>query len=381
MHKPSFDTWTTIFLFAAIQGLFVSVVLCFVRKENRQNNRLLAFLILLFSVTLIEYVMYWTQYIYRFPHVMNMSSAFPFLSGVILFLYFRNVFENTKMRRSDALHLLPFAIHILYMLPLYLSTAETKVRWMKGETIPGSLFNWPQSISNLHSWFPLLMIAHMTGYAFVIYGRFRGMSRTNNEVRSWFNWLCGLFVLFIASFASYFILVQFPFFNSTWDYMISFSMMFFIYFIAWFGYLQPRVFSGFALMEAGKPVERYKYSALDQEASREILEKLESAMLSQKLYRENDLRLEKLAEAIHVSKHHLSQVINEQKGVSFFEYINGLRIGEAKQLLASTSRKELTVIEVAYSVGFNNKVSFNTTFKKITGKTPTEFRKEVTGTV
>jgi AraC-like DNA-binding protein len=172
------------------------------------------------------------------------------------------------------------------------------------------------------------------------------------------------------------VLVNFSFFSDEWDYMISFSMMFTIYFIAWFGYMQPKVFSGFTLQESMKQPQRYKNSALDEDVSKEILGLLDEVMTGKKLYRQSDLRLEKLAEEVGTSKHYLSQVINEQKGMNFFEYVNTLRIADAQDLLAEKSKQELNIIDVAYMVGFNNKVSFNNTFKKITGKTPTEFRNE-----
>ncbi len=377
MRTPSFDTWTTLFLFAAIQGLFVSAVLCFIKKENRFKNILLALLLFLFSVTLIEYVLYWTNYIFEYPHVMGMSAAFPFLFGGILYFYFRNVFKGETISSKDAIHLLPFGINVIYQIPLYLSSTEVKRRWLQGNPVEASLFSWPEEMRNLYSWFPWLQIIQMVCYAFVIYRSFYSISKTNAGVRTWFLWLTGLFFLFVTSFTSYYVLSRFSFFNLTWDYMISVSMTFFIYFIAWFGYLQPQIFSGYSINQSLKPTGRYKNSAIDKEVSDEILFKLETVMAENKLYRENDLRLDTLANSINVSKHHLSQVINEQKGMSFFEYVNEQRITEARQLLASTSKKELNIIDVAYSVGFNNKVSFNTTFKKITGKTPTEFRKEV----
>ncbi|MBK9046995.1 MAG: AraC family transcriptional regulator [Bacteroidetes bacterium] len=56
--------------------------------------------------------------------------------------------------------------------------------------------------------------------------------------------------------------------------------------------------------------------------------------------------------------------------------MNALRIEEAKSLLANPQKHKVNVIEIAYQVGFNNKVTFNSTFKKSTGLTPTEFRKQ-----
>jgi AraC-like DNA-binding protein len=374
MQEPSFDTWTTIFLFAAIQGIFVSAVLCFLKKENRYNNSLIALLVFLFSVTLIEYVLYWTHYIYRFPHMMGVSGGFPFLFGVILYLYFRNVFLNKPIIRTDLKHFIPFIIYSVYQLPVYLSSAVVKRSWLTGNNVHASLFEWPFAMGKINMFMPWLMVAQMIWYAILIYRAFNAISKSGHHVRTWFNWLTGLFALFIISFSSYYILIHFSFFSISWDYMISFSMMFFIYFIAWFGYLQPQIFSGFSLRESVQ--KRYKNSALDSQVSHEILMKLNNIMTEKKLYRESDLRLESLAEIISVSRHHLSQVINEQTGMSFFEYLNQQRIEEAKEILAGTSKKDMNIIEVAYTVGFNNKVSFNTTFKKITGKTPTEFRRD-----
>ena len=376
MHQPSFDTWTIIFLFAAVQGVFVSVVLFFIRRENKFNNNLLALLVFLFSVTLFEYVMYWTNYIQRFPHVISVSAPYPFLFGVLLYFYMLHVFENKKISRADLSHFIPFLIYVVYLLPVYTSDAATKREWLQGNMVAPSLFHWPWMDFRINVFIPWLMIIHMSAYAFLVHKKFFAISRTNPEVKNWFNWLSGLFILFVASFASYYILVHFSFFNRSWDYLISFAMMFFIYFIAWFGYLQPRVFSGFSLNESIKNRERYRNSVLDVDSSREILEKLQTAMLIDKLYHDSDLRLEKLAQSLNVSRHHLSQVINEQTGMNFFEYINHHRIGEAKHLLSATSKKELNIIDVAYEVGFNNKVSFNTAFKKITGQTPTSFRNE-----
>ncbi len=306
--------------------------------------------------------------------MMDVSATFPMVFGVILYFYFRNVFENKALSKKDLLHLIPFLLAVLLLLPQYLSTAAVKLIWMTGGQAKASVFHWPFQQQTLIRIFPWIKIVHMLIYASFISYSYTSLSKTNQEVSSWFNWLTGLFIAFIVSYASYYILVNFAFFNVEWDYMISFSMMFAIYFIAWFGYLQPKVFSGFTIIDAIRGGPRYKNSALNEDISQEILTRLNTLMHTEKVYRENDLRLEKLAGILSVSKHHLSQVINEQTEMNYFEYINHLRIEEAKELLIQKTKKELNIIEVAFMVGFNNKVSFNNTFKKIVGKTPTEFR-------
>ncbi|HMT28533.1 MAG TPA: helix-turn-helix domain-containing protein [Bacteroidia bacterium] len=376
MNQPTFDTWTTIFLFAAIQGIFVSVVLLFIKKENRFNNSLISLIILLFSITLIEYVLYWTHYQLYFPHVISISAAFPFLTGVILWYYFRNIFEKKRISLNDFVHLLPFLIYVIYLLPVYLSSAEVKQEWILGNHVKPSLFVWPPIFRQFNKFWPWITIVHMFAYAGFIFKKYHRLSIANKEVAVWFRWLMGLFVLYILSYTSYFVLVNFDFFNNQWDYMISFSMMFFIYFIAWFGYLQPQVFSGFSLKEAMTTPQRYKNSALTEDMSQELADRLKSLMINEKLYRESDLRLDKLADKMGVSRHNLSQVINEQMNMNFFEYLNYLRIEESCHLLTSRSGNDLTISEIAFGVGFNNKVSFYTMFKKVTGKTPTDFRKE-----
>src|SRR5690242_16544802 len=100
--QPSFDTWTSIFLFASIQGLFVSIILFFVKKENRYANRLLATIVFLFSVTLFEYVFFWTRYIIFFPHLLSISAGFALLYGPLLYFYFRYAAESEKITIRDS---------------------------------------------------------------------------------------------------------------------------------------------------------------------------------------------------------------------------------------------------------------------------------------
>lgn len=103
--------------------------------------------------------------------------------------------------------------------------------------------------------------------------------------------------------------------------------------------------------------------------------KLTKLMEQEKSYLDSDINLAGLAEIQNTTVHQLSYTLNTGFGMNFFQYINQYRIERAKELL-STGSASLTILAVAFDSGFNSKTTFNTTFKKITGETPSEFRRK-----
>jgi ligand-binding sensor domain-containing protein/AraC-like DNA-binding protein len=131
--------------------------------------------------------------------------------------------------------------------------------------------------------------------------------------------------------------------------------------------------------EKPEPKEKYKTSALLPETVEQVLPRLTRLMEEEKLYLDPDLTLKKLSERLQVHYNHLSRIINEHLGKSFNDYINTYRIEEAKKRLADPGEARKTVLEIAYDTGFYSKSVFNTAFKKFTGITPSQFRKEQSG--
>ncbi|TNB48480.1 helix-turn-helix transcriptional regulator [Martelella lutilitoris] len=121
-------------------------------------------------------------------------------------------------------------------------------------------------------------------------------------------------------------------------------------------------------VESGK----YEKSALSRAMQQRIADKLVAAMREERLYRDANLSLWSLSQHIGVAPNYISQTLSETLGQSFYAFVNGFRIGEAKNLLSSETR---SVLEVAYDVGFNSKSAFYTSFRRVTGKTPAAFRK------
>lgn len=105
-----------------------------------------------------------------------------------------------------------------------------------------------------------------------------------------------------------------------------------------------------------------------------IKEDLLKLMEGERPYLDSELNLLKLSEKLELSSHQLSYVLNEGFGENFFYFVNKYRVQKAKELLKNSAYDHLNMIAVGYDAGFNSKTAFNTTFKKMTGFTPTEYK-------
>lgn len=119
---------------------------------------------------------------------------------------------------------------------------------------------------------------------------------------------------------------------------------------------------------------KYARSTLMTAEKARLLDALETEIRPGTYLLKSDASLKGLAKLIGTSSHNLSQLLNASKGMTFFELQAAVRIREAKKLLQNPATDHLKIEEIANQVGYASKSSFNTTFKKITGKTPSEYR-------
>lgn len=120
-----------------------------------------------------------------------------------------------------------------------------------------------------------------------------------------------------------------------------------------------------------KPSSRYARSGLTQADMDRYAARLEKRMADGQLWRDHGLNLRSLASVIAIPPIHLSEVLNTKVGMSFYDYVNQCRIRDACELLINSNE---TIIEISETVGFNAKSTFNSSFKKVTDQTPSQWR-------
>lgn len=122
---------------------------------------------------------------------------------------------------------------------------------------------------------------------------------------------------------------------------------------------------------------KYASSSLDRTDLDSYSRQIEEYVEREKPYLDNELSIRKLASMLDMQPHHLSQVINSSFDMNFYTFINNYRIKEVIRLMKDPDRSHHTILAIAYDSGFKSKSSFNTIFKKMTGKTPSEYRDEL----
>jgi YesN/AraC family two-component response regulator len=109
-----------------------------------------------------------------------------------------------------------------------------------------------------------------------------------------------------------------------------------------------------------------------------IMKDIERAMSQDKLYKDAELSIDSLADKLGAKRHYVSGAINRCTKKNFNTFVNEYRIKEAVNLLSSADAKSFTIENIAWETGFADRQNFYRVFKKITGLTPAEFKRNAT---
>ena len=363
------EIFTFFYLYVGLIGIFIALILNLRRRSDRMANGLISAFVFMHSFFLIHLSLYLTNYTFRVPHTQSMSTWLSFLYGPILYFYFKRVTVNYTFKWRDGLHLIPTLVYFVFFIPIYSLSGSEKLMMMLER---GIYENHPYlaqvTILKLIS---LLAYGYLT---FMIYYKHAKTSAVKNVPRLQLQrTILAMHAVYALSYGIYGTLIISKVFNGWLFHTQLLAMTALVLYIGYMAYSRPKFLS---IIKEKIRIPKYRNSGLTPSFSEELWVSLKRLMEDEKLYRQNDIKLETIASRLGTTRHNASQIINEHAGLNFFELINQYRIEEAKRILSSTNGK-LNIIDIAYEVGYNNKVTFNKSFKRFASLTPSQFRRQL----
>lgn len=320
-----------------IQGLLLSGYLLQLRSGNRKANIFLMLILLGISVRVLKSVL--NYYLELDPWHRNSGLAGFLMIGPGLYFYGKALLGSAwSFRKCDLLHFVPSTIFLVFS---------------------GIIPNEPGDTGSAISY--SLVLLQLVTYIFLSFLMWK-RGDAAQRVGQWY----GRIILGISTLCIFYIFIflrLIPYYIAA---SIWYSML--IYSFTWL-FFKVHHFN----------LEKYRLQSVGTGEMEEALQNLRALLAANRLYLKNDLSLDEVAERLDISSRLLSRVINEKLKLNFSELINQYRIEEAKRLLQDPDMKNEKIAGIAFDSGFNNLTSFNQSFKKNTNMTPSEYRKQLSG--
>ncbi len=372
------EIFATICLAGAIQALLLSLVLI-IKRSNRGANRFLALFTIFMALDALELYLASRGYVVSARPYQFSVIPYSFVFGPSIFLYVALL--TARISAVSKKHLLLFVPFVLTLgVNIFLFAAFETPR------LPRSVLHANLLINGGGLVFEALLYGVSLYMIHTYIGRLKEYFSSIDRMKlSLFR--MGLVVL---------ILVVLAFFISlAWEghvrreyklpdviaILVSMGLGFVIALIAM---VQPEIFNRVRIVEKAVPdedgegpVPRYEKLRLPASDEEGYVKKLKRVMDETKPYLREELTLQELADELAMTTHHLSMVLNIHFKQNFYTFINRYRVEDAKRKLAGPDYRDHTILSIAFGSGFNSKTTFNQMFKKFTGKTPGEYRREL----
>jgi AraC-like DNA-binding protein len=366
----SFSISEMIIYFVGFMGFTLAIISLLASRKSHPIKYSLSSLLLVTSLVIILGSLHFSGKTIHAIHLFRLDSPFHYLLGPAIYFYTYTILHpNFKYRTIHLLHLLPFLLNFIELLPFYLSSPENKVANYLVFLNKGSV------IMPFHYLMKTFLFSFYFIAQFFLLKKYRLVELIENKTNSY------LFYWFIIYMSSQFILIAGVFLDLITGlklfadpYRFSMLMIAFFHFSVIIGLLLfPELLYGTLAVDT-KVTEKYSRSKLTDTEKNQILNLLYDFIKREdKPFLNEKITLAEVSKLLNVGPHQISQVINEKTNCNFNDFINSYRIEESKKLLISASHSNLTIDAIAQKAGFNSKSAFYRAFKKNTGITPKEF--------
>ena len=390
-------------LLGAIQGVVLAGALVS-KRSNRTANRLLAATMVAFSIYLATAAFDGGQLVEVFPHAFGLAHPMPFLFGPLIYLYAITAADRTRqLTLRDALHFIPFLAVILNGLPVYLMSGAEKValyhRLERGDVPPSIAITLPLKLLS-GVIYATLTLVFLRRHRERVKDSYSSLERVHLR---WLVWLgAGASAIWAIAVVSNVLEATGISAIGVGDDLIALGMAVMVYGIGYMGLRQPEIFR-FDTAEYRVPVElrvsreqrapsptpaadepsmlesestspRYERSGLSDREARRLKDQLTAIMDNERPWRDSDLTLADLADRLDTTPHKVSEVLNSQLSLTFYDFVNGYRVREVQRRIAAGDARRVTMLALALDAGFASKSTFNVVFKKHTQQTPSDYR-------
>ena len=314
-----------------------------------------------------------------------LSLSIRMLCAPLLFLYTKYITKDfNKFNPLDYLHALPSVFLILVFLILKFQPDNASI----SAELFYEKYEWLRII---YGWIFILLVVYYVVSALKIVIRFKKQIKDNYSFSSYkisLDWLLVMIILFVFLILLIIVSSVLYEYKRIHDNVYIFRHileLFHVYALSIWGFHQKQLISDIQTDTDGdlnsesdteeSSSGKYVKSGLKREDAKSYVENLIKYMDESKVWKDSELSIAKLASQTSISKHQLSEVLNEYLGKNFYVFVNEYRIEYAKQLLLKKEYSNWSIIAIAYECGFNSKTAFNNFFKKHTQQTPSEYKK------
>lgn len=357
--------------------LFLTLFLLTVKTKHKLANWLLAFFLFTNAVDACKFLM--RDFPVNFINLEAFRWSINYLVPASFYIYVLSVcFSKFRLKPKHLWHTIPFVAFNLYMMSgIYFEDRATKVSFI-------NTMNQTPIMHFFYFLFEFLFQVYFIASFLVI--RKSKTVYLENYTNPNISVLNALYKITILYYVLHFLvlirwLVSFIFgWGELRQWIVTLDGFAFFFCTCWYLFValnNPEFFRG--VNSQLKPIvdlipKQKSSPIIDDEKNKQILA-LKEFMIKNEPYLDSSLTIQDLAEQLNIPVKDLSALINLYMNKHFFDFINEYRIEKAKEILKDPLQKELTILEILYQVGFNSKSSFSTSFKKYTGTTPTDFRK------
>ena len=235
----------------------------------------------------------------------------------------------------------------------------------------------------------MIFIIVYTGFAFKEFKHYQSLTKNNysnlddNDLGWVKHFLIGtLIVLLLDILLDIFVLVYELYYSETnWEfgYITAFAIVILMGYLGYYGIRRSRILVPSYLLEIEQlSITKEQPVVSIDKSELELLKKsLEKSMIDDKVYLDETLTLSALAAIIPTSNKKISSLLNHHLNTNFYDYVNQYRVNDMIEKMKSGKYEEYTLLGIAFESGFKSKTSFNRIFKKETGLSPSEYKKQL----